>query len=177
MNTTLLHTPPRTIREVFESLPEGTRCEVVNNTLVMSPAPSNTHQKVLGKVFTKLLSYIEDKNLGELRIAPFDVYFDEENVFQPDIVFISNKNADKIEEPGFLGTPDLIIEVLSAANAGYDKVDKKDVYEKFGVSEYWIIEPYDKLVTGFALLNQKFELLETGIGVLHSKYLGCNIRF
>lgn len=76
MSSTLLHTPPRTILEVFESLPEGTRCEVINNTLVISPSPLDTHQKVLGKIFTKLSLLVEEKNLGELRIAPYDVHFD-----------------------------------------------------------------------------------------------------
>lgn len=86
MTTTILHTHPRTILQVFENLPEGTRCEVINNTLIMSPAPSDTHQKVLGKIFNKLFMYAEDKHLGEVRICPYDVYLDEENIFQPDLV-------------------------------------------------------------------------------------------
>lgn len=55
MSATLLHTPPRTILEVFESLPEGTRCEVINNTLVMSPSPNDTHQKILGRFLRECL--------------------------------------------------------------------------------------------------------------------------
>lgn len=177
MESTLIYTPPRTILEVFESLPEGTRCEVINNTLVMSPAPSDTHQKVLGKIFAKLLLYVEDNNLGEVRIAPYDVYFDKENIFQPDIVVISTANADKIEERGFFGTPDLIIEVVSTSNAGYDKKEKKNVYEKFGVSEYWIIDPREKLVTGFTLINKKFVSIESKVGIIQSKSYGFTIRF
>jgi Uma2 family endonuclease len=172
MNGTLLQTPPRTILEVFESLPEGTRCEVVNNTLVMSPAPSDTHQKVLGKIFSKLLLYAEDNNLGEVRISPYDVYFDEENIFQPDLIFILNENAS-----GFFGTPDLIVEVLSTSNAGFDKKEKKDIYEKFGVTEYFIIDPFEKFVTGFALANKKFVSLESNTGIIHSKAFGFTIRF
>ncbi|GEO08843.1 Uma2 family endonuclease [Segetibacter aerophilus] len=177
MQATLLQTPPRTILEVFENLPEGTRCEVINKALVMSPAPSDTHQKVLGKIFTKLLGYVEDKGLGELRIAPYDVYFDEENIFQPDLVFISKENTLKIQERGFFGTPDLIIEVLSTSNANLDKKEKKRAYEKFGVSEYWIIEPFEKVVDGFTLVNQMFVQLETNMGIIQSKVLGCTIRF
>ncbi len=177
MQTTLLHTPPRTILEVFENLPEGTRCEVLNNTLIMSPAPSDTHQKVLGKIFSKLLAYVEDNNLGEVRMAPYDVYFDKENIFQPDIVFISNENTHKIEERGFFGAPDLVIEVLSVSNAGYDKKEKKNLYEESRVREYWIIEPYEKAVTGYALINGEFVLLESKPGILRSKYFGFTIRF
>lgn len=177
MQTTLLQHPPKTILEVFDNLPEGTRCEVINNTLVMSPAPFDTHQKVLGKIFTRLLYYVENNNLGELRIAPYDVYFDKENIFQPDIVLILNEQTHKIEERGFFGTPDLIVEVLSTSNASYDKKEKKKVYEKFGVKEFWIVEPYDKLVTGFLLVNGKFEPLEAMTGILKSEFLGFKISF
>lgn len=177
MQTTSLQTPPRTILEVFESLPEGTRCEVINNTLIMSPAPSDTHQKVLGKIFAKLLLYVEENHLGELRIAPYDVYFDEENIFQPDIVLILNESVDRIEDRGFLGTPALIVEVLSTSNSGYDRKQKKNVYERFGVREYWIVDPYEKLVAGFILINERFEPIEPAIGLLASKSFGFTIQF
>jgi Uma2 family endonuclease len=177
VNTTLLHTPPRTILEVFESLPEGTRCEVINNTLVMSPAPSDTHQKILGKIFAQLTVYVDDNKLGELRIAPYDVYLSKENIVQPDIVLILNNKSDQIEERGFFGTPDLIIEVLSTSNAGYDKKEKKDLYEKFGVGEYWIIEPFKKLATGFTFVDKKFVRLESKTGIIHSTAFGFTIRF
>src|SRR5437667_60310 len=131
--------PPRTVFEVFEMLPEGTLCQIINNTLVMSPAPTDSHQKVLGKIFTKLFNFIDDKQLGELRVAPYDVYIDEENVFQPDIVFISAENVHLIKERGLFGAPDLVIEILSAGNKKYDTKNKKDVYEKNGVKEYWLV--------------------------------------
>jgi Uma2 family endonuclease len=177
MQASILQTPPRTILEVFENLPEGTRCEVINKTLVMSPAPSDTHQKVLGKIFTKLLDYVENNDLGELRIAPYDVYFDEENIFQPDLVFIAKENSSRIQELGFFGTPDLIIEVLSTSNAGLDKKEKKRVYEQFGVTEYLIVEPFEKVVDGFVLVNKRFVQIESKTGIIHSKALGCTIRF
>ena len=177
MSPALLHKPPRTITEVFESLPEGTRCEVINNTLVMSPSPLDTHQKVLGKIFTKLSLIVENKNLGELRIAPYDVHFQEENIFQPDIVLIDKSSAHKITERGFFGAPDLIIEILSPSNARFDKEEKKFIYEKFGVKEYFIVEPYDKLVTGFVLLNDKFNPSGTKAGVIHSKVFDFIVRF
>lgn len=125
MSATLLHTPPRTILEVFESLPEGTRCEVINNTLVMSPSPNDTHQKILGKIFTRMSLVVDENHLGELRIAPYDVHFDEENVFQPDIVLIDKTNTYKINERGLFGVPDLIIEILSPSNDHYDKEEKR----------------------------------------------------
>lgn len=177
MSTTLLRTPPRTLSEVFESLPEGTRCEVIKNTLVMSPSPLDAHQKILGKIFTKLFLAVEKNNLGEVRIAPYDVHFDKENIFQPDIVLIANENIHLINERGFFGAPDLVIEILSPSNARFDKEEKKNVYEKFGVKEYFLIDPYEKLVTGYLLKNKKFIISETKTGVISSKVFGFSIRF
>lgn len=177
MSTTLLHTPPRAIMEVFESLPEGTRCEVINNTLVMSPSPLDSHQKILGKIFIKLFLAVEKNKSGELRIAPYDVHFDEENIFQPDIILIANENTHLINERGFFGAPDLIIEILSPSNARFDKEEKKHVYEKFGVKEYFFIDPYEKVVTRFLLKNKEFVLSETKTGIINSKVFGFTIRF
>lgn len=177
MGTTLLRTPPRTMFELFESLPEGTRCEVINNTLIMSPSPLDAHQKILGKIFSKLFLVVEKNNSGELRIAPYDVHFDKENIFQPDIILIANNNTHLINERGFFGAPDLVIEVLSPSNARFDKKEKKNIYEKFGVKEYFLIDPYEKIVTAFLLKNEEFVLSETRTGIIRSKVFDFTIRF
>lgn len=84
---------------------------------------------------------------------------------------------NKIQERGFFGTPDLIVEVLSTSNARIDKKEKKDIYERFGVKEYFIIDPFEKFVTGFALANDKFVSLEPTIGLIHSRTFGFTIPF
>jgi hypothetical protein len=65
--------PPRSMFEVFESLPEGTLCQLINNTLIMSPAPSDSHQKLLLEISAELLAHAKTNNLGEVRVAPYDV--------------------------------------------------------------------------------------------------------
>jgi Uma2 family endonuclease len=177
MIETLIKNPPHTILEVWESLPEGTLCQVINNTLVMSPAPLDNHQKVLGKIFAKVHAVVEQNNLGEARVSPYDVHFDEENIFQPDIVFVAKENTHLIKEPGLFGAPDVVIEILSPSNKGYDKKDKKQVYEKYGVKEYWIVEPNDKTVTGYTLINKKFVQTSSAEGTIDSKLLGSVLRF
>jgi Uma2 family endonuclease len=119
--------PPRTMFEVFESLPEGTLCQLINNNLVMSPAPSDAHQETVLRV-SSMLNHVDTYHLGKVRIVPYDVYFSRRNVYQPDIIFIANENVTSIEENGLHGAPDLVIEVLSFATAKYDLEDKKDVY-------------------------------------------------
>ena len=169
--------PPRTILEVYQNLPEGTLAQLINNQICISPAPTNTHQKVLGTIFRQLIDFVEKENLGDVRIAPFDVYLNRRNVFQPDIIFIANKNADKLKENGFHGAPDLIIEILSPGTWRFDKEDKRDEYERSGVKEYWMIEPVDKTTEGFTLQNGAFNLLSSEKGQVPLQLFPLTIAF
>ena len=177
MGETAIQKPPTKLLEVWESLPEGTYCQIINNSLVMSPAPLNSHQKVLGKIFARLLAHIEKNNLGEVYIAPCDVHFDEKNIYQPDLTFVSRENEDRIMDRGIKGSPDLIIEVLSPSNQRFDKVDKKDIYEKYGVKEYFIVDPSDKSVLSYLLVNDEFVQRESKSGTIESQLLGATFTF
>ncbi|MBD0277953.1 MAG: Uma2 family endonuclease [Flavisolibacter sp.] len=169
--------PPQTMMEVFQSLPEGTRVQLINNQLIMSPAPTDPHQKVLDKIYRRLGDYIEEKNLGEKRPTPYDVYLNRRNAYQPDIIFIANENLHKIKEDGLHGAPDLVIEILSPATWRIDKEDKKDEYERSGVKEYWMVDPLDKSTEGFQLVHGEFQPLPAEQGKLSLQLLDCTITF
>ncbi|RYZ60739.1 MAG: Uma2 family endonuclease [Chitinophagaceae bacterium] len=156
--------PPKTMLEVFENLPEGTLAQLINNQIYMSPSPSNSHQKVLDKVYRQLGNFVEEMQLGETRVAPFDVFLNQKNAFQPDIIFIANQNLHNIKERGLFGAPDLVIEILSPATRRFDKGEKKEVYERSGVKEYWMIDPADKTAEGFILQDGVFTSLPGGKG-------------
>ena len=169
--------PPKTLFEVFESLPEGTPAQLINNQIVMSPAPSDPHQKVLDKIYRRLGDFVESNSLGETRTAPYDVYLNRRNVYQPDIVFISNENLHKIKLNGLHGAPDLVIEILSPATWRSDKEDKKDEYERSGVKEYWMVEPLDKSTEGFRLVGDEFQPLPAEEGKLFIQLLNFSLTF
>jgi len=169
--------PPKTILEVYQSLPEGTLCQIINNQLIMSPAPADIHQKALGKIFLVIADFIEKKQLGETRSGPSDVYLSKKNVFQPDIYFVTNENVKKFKEDGFHGAPDLVIEVLSPSAAKYDLEDKKDIYEQYGVKEYWCVEPQAKSVQGWLLVNGEFVSLSDDKAIIKSKLLKKEFPF
>ena len=168
--------PPRTMMEVFKSLPEGTLCQIVNNKLIMSPAPNSAHQRVSRTIAFQLHQFVEGKGLGEVFYAPFDVYFDEENVYQPDVFFIA---ADRIAivKDNVYGTPDLIVEVLSPGSEKMDKIEKKEVYERCGVKEYWIVHPLTKKVIGYKLSGSGFVEIPSEEGAIVSSLLGITIEF
>lgn len=169
--------PPRTAMEVYEMLPEGTLAEVINNTLYMSPAPNLQHQRLLGRLFTLMNTYITENDLGECFIAPVDVYLGDKNAVQPDIIFIAQNHLSAIIKDGKVkGAPDLIVEVLSG-NKKHDLQVKKNLYEAFGVQEYFIINPVDNEVITYYLNGNKFSLQESKAGKIKSRVLQKTISF
>lgn len=176
MTNTLIH-PPKTMQEVWESLPEGTLCQLINNKLIMSPAPLNIHQVTIGELFVNLSIFLRKNKIGEVRIAPFDVYFSIENVLQPDIIFIKNENLKKIQNKGLFGAPAVVIEILSPTTSQLDYEDKKIIYERFGVKEYFIVDPSTKNVDSFFLRNKNYEQQELINGQIISNILGTKIPF
>lgn len=169
---------PRTIMEVYRMLPEGTLAEVINEKLYMSPAPATNHQRILGNIFVALKLLTEQQKLGEILIAPFDVYLNEETtVVQPDIVFISSSKSQSILADGFHGVPDLIVEILSPGNPGLDTKIKKELYEQFGVQEYWIVNPDTKETTGYVHDGKVYGSIGSFTGKIASRLLHHTFEF
>ena len=173
-----LVSPPRTIMEVFKMLPQGTLAEVIENTLYMSPTPTSNHQRISRKISTQLDGYVTQHDLGEVFYAPLDVYLDEtSNAVQPDIFFVANANATIIKDKHIQGTPDLIVEILSPGNSRHDMVVKKALYEKFGVKEYWIVDPETKQATGHTRINNSYTLLHEDTARIASSLLQHTFSF
>jgi len=164
--------------EVFKMLPEGTLAEIINNQIFMSPSPLSKHQKVLNKVNNKLYNFLESTAAGEVFIAPLDVYLDENNVVQPDIIVVIKDNLRIVQENGhILGTPDLLIEVLSPENRDHDLITKKNLYEQFDVKEYWVIDPDTRETLGHKLVNGKYQSLGEEIGKIDTGLLKTSLEF
>ena len=169
--------PPKTILDVWKSLPEGTLCQIINNNLFMSPAPLDVHQLVLNDINVELAIFLRKKRLGIVRIAPYDVHFSRQNIFQPDLIFIANDHLNLVKERGLFGAPDLVVEVLSPGTASKDFGEKKAVYEQYGVKELFIVEPESKLVKAFLLQNNQYVHPIITTGLFKSNLLKTTIKF
>lgn len=176
MTQTLLR-PPKTILDVWKNLPEGTLCQLINNKLIMSPAPNIRHQEILNEINIEISFFLRKNNIGKVLIAPTDVRFSKENILQPDILFIKNENLFKIKEKRIAGAPDLVIEILSPSTSQLDYEEKKSIYERFGVSEYFIVDPGSKSVDSYFLKEKVYEEQKTLTGKISSKILGIKISF
>ncbi|GAB4134629.1 MAG: Uma2 family endonuclease [Raineya sp.] len=162
-----------TYSELLEAMPAEMLCEIIENKLFMSPAPNTEHQRIIRKLVQKMLNFVEKKAFGEVFFAPFDVIVDEANVVQPDIIFISNTNLDKLSKRGFEGVPDLVVEIISPSTFYRDSYEMKDFYEKIGVKEYWLVEPANRIIEVFVLETRKYQLhsLVVEKGIAQSKTL------
>ncbi len=98
---------------------------------------------------------------GLVLASPVDVKFDDENECQPDLIFIANENLHIVTEKKIIGAPDIIVEILSPSTSNNDKIRKKNVYERFGVKEYWIADPTHLYVDQFILSDNKYILAHT----------------
>lgn len=137
------------------------RIELIEGQIyAMTPAPSRLHQKVLGNLFFQIQAYLQERDC-DAYIAPFDVRLiekeeakDEEiiTVVQPDLVIVCDHS--KLDERGCVGNPDFIIEVVSPSTASTDYIRKLNLYEKFGVKEYWIVHPVDQVMMVYRLNDE-----------------------
>lgn len=112
-------------------------------------------------------------------ISPLDVFLDEtNNAVQPDIIVVLNQNKRiNIDDDGHIhGVPDMIVEVLSPGNKDHDLIRKKDLYERFGVKEYWAVDPETRLALGYMLEKNLYKQTGEDIGLIRSPLLGIEIR-
>lgn len=128
--------------------------------IIMIPAPGRKHQRITGRLYKLLDDFVEQNQLGEVAIAPRDVYLAPRETYQPDILFISQNRIDISAEDKVNGSPDLVVEVLSPSTGYYDLKPKYRAYEKYGVQEYWIVDPEEKSIEIYRLQNQTFTLVD-----------------
>ncbi len=161
----------------YKLLPEGSPYQLIEGELIMTPAPSPFHQIISGNLFEKIRMFAKERNAGIVLYSPIDIYLDDENAYQPDIVFISKGKQEIIKDDGIHGAPDLIIEILSPSTAYYDIKKKYKVYERCGVKEYWIVDPLQKTIEVFFNKEGGFKLVGSakGEGEINSEILKGNI--
>ena len=125
----------------YLQLPEDKRYEILDGELYVVPAPNTRHQRISKRILLALIRQAEEKGLGEIFHAPFDVVFSEENIAQPDILFVCKERLSILTEANLPAAPDLAIEILSPGTRKKDLAVKRKIYARFGVREYWIVDP------------------------------------
>lgn len=125
--------------------------------MAMSPGPASQHQRILTKMGTRMYNFLEG-SIYEVFFAPFDVRLESikndrlnTTVVQPDICVICDPS--KIDKRGCLGPPDLVVEILSPGNTDKEMKLKFELHQNAGVTEYWIVQPFERIVWQYSLVN------------------------
>ena len=126
-------------------------CQLINRRAIMTPAPNSNHQKLVREL---LLQFTKFADSSSFFFAPLDVFLDNKNVFQPDLLYVPKERKNIVKERGIEGAPDLVVEVLSPSNAYLDRYTKKDTYFRCGVKEYWIVDPANKTLEIYTLAQE-----------------------
>ena len=121
---------------------DGKRHELIDGEHYVTPSPNTRHQGTSGNLYFLMRAWLEVNPLGRLFYAPFDVVFTQFDVVEPDLLYMSNaRAAEVLTDLNVQGAPELVIEIASPSTRRRDASLKRALYERTGVSEYWIVEP------------------------------------
>ncbi len=133
--------------------------ELINGTLMRRPSPNLPHQRIAKRLGRSIGNYLTANEIGFLYPALTDVFFDDNNGFVPDFSFISKERSFLLENDEYIaGPPDIVIEIISPSTVKRDRIEKKDISERFAVKEYWLIDPANKSVEIFSIQENKYVL-------------------
>jgi Uma2 family endonuclease len=142
-------------------LPEdGRRHELIDGEHFVTASPSIRHQRILTRLLVSLDSYLRERGMGQVLPAPLDVVLSEFDVVVPDLQVLAPASSKQVTEANIQGAPDLVVEILSPSTADRDRGVKRKLYEKFGVQEYWIVDPSIETVQVWRLASGRLELAE-----------------
>jgi Uma2 family endonuclease len=162
--------PPRWTHHDFMRLaPEDQKAELIDGALIVMPPPSFAHERLQGFLFSVIRVFVDFFHFGQVLGSRTAVRISPHHTYEPDILFVSRERQRIIAENEVLEAPDLVIEILSGSTAEYDRGVKRENYEKAGVRELWLIDPYGPAGTQF-YQQQGDKLVEVAPveGIIHS---------
>ena len=149
-------------RDDFE---EGYTYELINGVIMRRASPHAKHQDAVLNIAAIMRAYVKENKLGKCYVAPLDVIFDEYDLIQPDVFFISKERLFIVDKY-VKSAPDLVVEVLSKGTTKMDRNDKMKAYRKYGIAEYWIVDYQKKTIEVYTLINGDYDMVffaeETG---------------
>lgn len=147
-----------TYDELIAEMPETNQPhELWDGELIMAPSPFFNHQKIVLRLYRQLDDWVTAGNLGEVIASPIDMVLAPHRVVQPDVAYISRERLGIIDNV-IKGAADLAAEVISPGCRQRDRIEKKNLYEQFGVKEYWLVDPDAHTIEILGLAESKYTL-------------------
>jgi Uma2 family endonuclease len=135
---------------------DGRRHQIIDGEHIVTPSPNTSHQAISRNLLAILWTFLKSNPIGKVFDAPFDVVLSNEDVVQPDLLFVSAARASIITEKNVQGPPDLAVEILSETTRKMDEIVKRKLYERFSVKEYWIVDPELESVKVYRLTERGY---------------------
>lgn len=143
---------------------DNLRREIMDGELVVTPAPGPPHQTVVLELGARLLAWTRQHG-GRVFVAPLDVFFSDDNVVEPDVLFLRPEHTGRVEEKVVRGAPDVVVEVSSPSTRSLELVRKRELHERHGVTEYWYVDREAERIERYRLEGDRYgqpELLGRG---------------
>ena len=126
---------------------DGKRHELIDGEHYVTPSPNTRHQQILSNLHWLIRSHLEANAIGQVFFAPYDVVFSDFDVVEPDLLYLSNERAAQVlTELHAKGVPELVVEIASKGTRKRDETIKRRLYERMGVSEYWVVDPESDVI-------------------------------
>lgn len=154
---------------------DNVRREIIDGELIVSPSPRTRHQRVSGRLHLALGGHVAEQGGGEVFYG-HDVILSDHNVVEPDLTFVADERRAIVTDLNIQGAPALLIEVLSDARR--DRIIKRDLYARFGVPEYWVVDPDVDRVEVYRLAGDTYAkpvILEPGETLTYARLPGLTI--
>ncbi len=135
---------------------DGRRHELIEGEHFVTPAPKTKHQIVSSNLHQILGPFVRQRRLGRILSAPTDVVLSDLDVVEPDLLFVSTSRLSIITETHIHGAPDLVVEILSESTRKTDEIIKRKLYERYGIPEYWIVDPELETVKLYRMTDQGY---------------------
>lgn len=149
----------------YEALPaDGRRYEIHEGELSVTPAPGTRHQRILGHLYHLLRPHVDSRGLGEVLLSPVDCILSDSTIVQPDLVYLDPTRAHLVSARGIEGPPTLAIEILSPSTTNIDRSTKHQLYRRFEIPYYWIVDPEARTVEAYGLAEGAYQLLQRASG-------------
>ena len=141
MNPDTARSPKCTYDDFVQFPDDGKRHEIIDGEHYVTPSPNTKHQAVSANLLFSIHAYLRQHPIGHVFSAPFDVVLSNFDVVEPDLLYVSRERLTVLTKAHVRGAPDLVVEILSPGTRRTDERTKLNLYERFGVGEYWVVDP------------------------------------
>jgi Uma2 family endonuclease len=153
---------PRAVKLTYDDFllfpDDGQRHELIDGEHYVTPSPNPRHQRILGKLYLAIGNHLRANPIGEVFFAPLDVVMSEHDVVEPDLLYLSRERAAQVLVPeNVRGAPELVVEVGSTGTRKRDETIKRALYDRAGVTEYWVVDPEIDVVRVYRRGENGFE--------------------